>query len=640
MIIYVLILLGTMLLIRAYQIHQQTTNSKITSPTPIEYLSLVNEMVRLKLTTSPQATQQLQAQFMNFVVKLGTQSLQQGRGIGSFKLPHLKRTPVFVLSNRTAIQQLYTRDNEKKFGQQQFFTRLALILGSNNLMSSKLGSDTHKMIRQAILNRNEAFRPKVAQMVADFFQEYEQQTAQNSSLSEVMDKLSRRVLLSTYFGENVVQQFEELYNSNLTKQLIDSLFSLDPIKEEEKEELLMLRTTIFKLGCQLIYSSPALTTQLTQEQSWLNYLLTVRIIKDSKLKKELEQLGIMGTETLSAEQAQLLISCALKNTTNNLDEALNDSPLSQLVQDVVNESLFIPLLGFDATATVLITALRIAIQDKRIYSIIKNEMQQKTSSEEQFEVNSTWDNHHLSYAEAVLLEALRLAPPAPIVPEMMNETVNLQLDDFVLTLPKGALVFIPLESLHTHTAHFPNITLSQRGQQQLGKKVISAKDIFPERWGPKSSLGTVYNADFFEDEPQGLRPGALEKQGGLLSFKTGARRCPGLRIAITEILSLLRLLAIYEFELTDEEQLKLRFNYATPLQRNGGLGLLKISPASNVARLLATGDNSLPKTNLCQEEQEIHQQIGLKFFDETSESSPEQISEISDEATVHIMVLT
>ncbi|CEG56504.1 hypothetical protein [Legionella fallonii] len=101
-------------------------------------------------------------------------------------------------------------------------------------------------------------------------------------------------------------------------------------------------------------------------------------------------------------------------------------------------------------------------------------------------------------------------------------------------------------------------------QAHLGKKSINAKDIFPERWSPKTALGIIYNSDFFAEEPHSSRPGALEKQGELLSFKTGARLCAGLRIAMTEVLSLFRLLATYEFQLTVEEQLELRFNYAPP----------------------------------------------------------------------------
>ena len=139
---------------------------------------------------------------------------------------------------------------------------------------------------------------------------------------------------------------------------------------------------------------------------------------------------------------------------------------------------------------------------------------------------------------------------------------------------------------------------------------ISAKDIFPERWGPANTKGYVYNSNFFTGEPIFNPPSALEKQGGLLSFKTGARRCPGLRIALTEVLSLFRMLATYNFELTGEEHLELRFNYEKPLQRNGGLGLLKISPLKK----LTSETPSHPPIS----DQEIPHQGGPTFFVEPS----------------------
>ncbi|MCL9684351.1 cytochrome P450 [Legionella maioricensis] len=608
----VLFVMGAILLVLNYQLRQRAMTAKITSPSSVDYLTLIKDLTMLK-TNSPSAKLALQSHFMTFISELATRSLdKQHSGIGYFRLPNT--TQVFVLSNKTAIQRLYARNNEKKFGQKQFFNRLAVILGQDNLMSSNLGSNTHGMIRSAILLRNESFRPQVAKVVADFFQEYEaQQKTQGKTLSEVMDKLSRRVLLATYFGQDIINPFETLYSSKLTKELIDCLFSLEPIRQEEEKNLFLLRNRIFELGCRLIFSTKAITSQLMQEQSWLNYLLTVRVIQNPEIKSQLEQLGITSSK-LSAEQAELLLKYAIAHE--------DDSPLSALIRDVVNESLFIPLLGFDATATVLITALRIAVQDKRIYSIVKKEIQQKIAAGELFELHSPWDSHNFSYTEAVLLEALRLSPPAPIVPEIINETITLDIDGTFLTLPAGALVFIPMQSLHTHSFHFPDLTLSKEGQEALGKTTMSAKDIFPERWGPKDSNGNVYNSNFFTEEGILNRPGTLEKPGGLLSFKTGARRCPGLRIAMTEVLSLFRMLASYKFKLSGEELLELRFNYETPLQRNGGLGLLKISPRKKLTL------DAPPLTRIS--DQEVHQQSGLTFFNEQPISTHKEQAELTN----------
>lgn len=597
MITLLLLTIGAAVIVRIYQIYQQAIAAKITYPSATSYLSLLKDIATLK-TTSSTAKAQLQTRFMTFIAELGSRSLDQpGLGIGYLRLPDL--TPVYVLSNKAAIQQLYARTNEKKFGQKQFFHRLAIILGADNLMSSSLGSETHSMIRRAILSRNEANRPQVAKIVADFFQEYElEQGIQGQPLSRVMDKLSRRVLLATYFGEDLINPFEKLYNTKLTRELIDCLFSLEPIKEKEKSNLLLLRNKVFALGCQLIFSSTESTKQLVAEQSWLNYLLVTRVLMNPEMSGQLAQVGIKSTTKLTAEQCKFLIDYS--------KEHLDNTQLSTMVRDVINESLFIPLLGFDATATALITALRIALQDQRIYALINEELQQKVSADEHFELHSPWDKGPLSYMEAVLLEALRLSPPAPIVPEIINEEVTLNINGTTLTLPAGTLIFIPMQGVHTHALHFPDLALSKAGQETFAKSTISAKDIFPERWGPKTSTGAIYNAHFFAETPISYEPGTMEKEGGLLTFKTGARRCPGLRIAMTEVLALFRMLATYKFELTAEEDLELRFNYETPLQRNGGQGLLKISLRNKLTTTTAPSYPNLDK--------DIYQQSGLNFF--------------------------
>ncbi|KTD00909.1 cytochrome P450 [Fluoribacter gormanii] len=575
MLFYVLFIIGVGLVLKVYQLHQNATAARITYPSATSYLSLIKDLTFLR--ANPSAKTQLQTRFMTFIAELGARSLDEpGSGIAYFKLPDL--TPVFILSNKSAIQQLYSKANETKFGQRPFFQRLAVILGSGNLMSSILGSDTHSRIRQSILSRNESNRPHVANMVADFFKEYELEQGQDGrTLSEVMDRLSRRVLLTTYFGAAVIKPFEKFYHPSLTKELITCLFSLDPIQDDEKQNLLFLRDKTFKLGCQVIFSSDEITKQLMEQQSWLNYLLRVRVLMNSDVNSQLEELGINSEEELTAVQCELLIKYSVEHADTTL--------LSTMVRDVVNESLFIPLLGFDATATALITALRIALQDKRVYSIIKQEIQQKISAGESFELHSPWDaqiEKGVSYAEAVLLEALRLAPPAPIVPEIVHETIDLDMEGTSITLPPGALVFIPMQGVHTHAQYFPDIVLSSEGQRIFGKKTISANDIFPERWHPKNGRGVLYNAHYFAETHSSDVPRIMEKEGQLLPFKTGARRCPGLRIAMTEIMALFRMLATYKFELTAEEHLELRFNYETPLQRNGGMGVLKIRPRKHL----------------------------------------------------------
>ncbi len=586
MLYFIIVLLGIVVILLVNEVFHRSV-TKITTPNLLDYIALLGDVATLKLRTGHQM--ELQAKFMTFIADLGKRSLNgTGSGIGYFRIPNL--TPVFVLSNKSAIHQLYSKKNDNHFGQKKFFGRLAIILGDDNLMSSELGTNTHTNIRQAILSRNESFRPHVAHVVKGFFSDYAAQP-QKTQLKDLMDILSRRVLISTYFGQDIVASFEQLYNPRLTSLLIETLFSLEPINSDEHSNLQLIRDKILTMGYQLIFITPGITKQLMQEHSWLNYLLVVRVLKNETYKEQLDELGITTTDTLSAEECERLIVFSR--------DAHERDSLALVVRDVINESLFIPLLGFDATASVLITVLRIVLQDKRIYAIIQSEMNQN-DIDNHFELRSPWDgtsNGSLTYMEAVVLEALRLSPPAPIIPEIMHKAVQIEVDGTSITLPKDAMVFMPMEGMHSHEHHFPNINLSKKGADVLRTSIISSEDIFPERWGPKTSTGVLYNGDFFLNEPVFFKPGDLEKNGGFLTFKTGARRCPGLRIALTEVLSLFHELANYKFELIGEDELLLHFNYTKALQRNGGNGLLKITPNSRVNK-------------------ELFQPIGTPFFHE------------------------
>jgi cytochrome P450 len=562
----------------AYKLSQKALSFKTTSPEITDYLSFTKDLMSMHSSKENQG--QLQARFMNFIVQLGKRSLSEGTGVGHFRLPNL--TQVFALSNREVIKKFYegntyigaNQTRQIRFGQKKFFNHLAVILGPDNFMSSDLGTSHHSAARAAILSRNEAFRPKVANFALQYFEAYAK-TKQGRSLSEVMDTLSRQVLIATYFDPSIINQFEALYDPALTQKLVSSIFSLNPVGPAEREYLLKLREEIFELGTKLIFSTPQTKQGLLNETSWLNQLLKMKILNNEAFQDELEPFHLDGT--ITRDQCEQLIRYALANR--------DDTPLSAAIRTAVDESLLIPLLGFDATATALLTTLRIIIQDRRIYTRVMEEIQEKHARGEAFELHSPWDigkNGELTYTEAVIMEALRLVPPVPMIPEMINETFSVQVNGKPLTFPAGAMVFIPLQNTHTDAQHFPDIPLSAKGQELLGKPVITANDIFPERWLPQKE-GKIYNTDLFaegtvSETASSVNPSELQRDGGLLTFKTGSRRCPGLRIALTEILSLVKMFNFFKFELTGEEELSFNLKYETALSRNGGKSILSITP--------------------------------------------------------------
>jgi|GEM_PF-4744218 len=565
MVIYLLFGISVALAVAKYI---STSSSKVTYPPAGDYVKLMKVLCTSQ-SSNGISNPEMQSKFMHFIVDLGAHS-QKNKGIGYFRLPNL--TPAYVLSDSDLIDQLYLPENNSKFNQKAFFNRLALILGPDNLMSSLLKSNTHSQIRDAIFARNKMIMPKMGEMVTNFFHEYNvQQHTKNSTLSEVMDALSRRILLTTYFGEKTVEQFERIYNPELTKALMGCLFNLEPINNTAKTYILGLRQQIFNLARSLIFTQD-LTQEILQKSSWLNHLLKVKIMANPNFKTQLESLNLYkSTSELNVESCQVLIQYAIdENNKNNL--------FAESIIDVVNESFFIPLLGFDATASTLIASLKMVLQNPRIYKIVQEELQQLKAAGKTLELHIGKDKP-LSYIEAIIWETLRLSPPAPMIPEIVTQAIELQIAGETIVLNAGSILFIPLENIHLNSKNYPDIPLSGQGEEILGKKVIDANTFFPERWGPIMPNGKAYPC-FSNDNFKPLKPYELEHQGIFLSFKKGPRSCPGKNLALTEILRMFETFFSYNFILDQKEKEKseLTFNYDNPLQRNGGQGKLGLEP--------------------------------------------------------------
>ncbi|WP_133139954.1 cytochrome P450 [Legionella genomosp. 1] len=568
--------LGLMLLTVAY-VYRRIVQSAITFPHPVSYLKLTATLFSEKLqsTEKPELSKEkIQETFMQFVVDVGKKSLQPNhKGISLFLLPNLSR--VYVIAKPALIHQIYNNKAlQGKFGQTPLFNRLDYILGPHNLMSSKNGTPGHDNLRGAILRRNEDLlhrknkenRYELETLIEEFF---ELQSADvnphKKTLGQVMDTLSRRVLLYNYFSKKSIEVFEKLYHPSLTQELMGCLFDIEPISDTEKMQLWSLREKIFNFGC-LLLQHEDLKQELCATDSWLNRLMTAHVLDKNALEKDLLSQGIDPKRPLTGGDCSNLIEFAKCHG--------DTCALSSAVIDALNESLFIPLLGFDATATLLITTLRIMLQDPRILKMVRQELATANFDHSKL---STWGGEEkLSYTEAVILEALRILPPAPAIPEVVQEPFELKQDGQSIMLPRGALLLMPLEAIHQDNRNFPDIYLSEEAEALLGKKVVTAKDIFPERWLPVDSQGNHYNACLFADTPQSIHPAQKEKDGSFLPFKTGRRRCPGLRLALGEALSVVKMLTKFDFEIEGEDALNFPFVYKTPLQRQGGKGHLTV----------------------------------------------------------------
>ncbi|WP_237758985.1 cytochrome P450 [Legionella birminghamensis] len=547
-------------------------------PNPVSYLKLVTTLVSEKVKsiyTQELNNEKIQESFMALTVDLSKKSLQANHhGISFFPLPDLTR--VYVVSKPSLIEQIYNkRELAGKYGQAPLFNRLSSILGPNNLMSSV--SPSRAELRAAILLRNEEMRHRknaenryeLEELIEEFFESQSADINPNKkTLGQVMDALSRRVLLYTYFGKKSTEVFERLYQSELTRELMGSLFNIEPISQKEKLRLANLRQRIFDFAYTLLQQDN-LKEELCASYSWLNRLICIHVLGNEDLHEALRSRGIVPHMALSGEQCEELVQFA---------KSRGDAcPLSRVITDAVNESLFIPLLGFDATATLLVSSLKLSLQDPRIYKLVKQELEEQVAGNSYNFNHSAWDSskEKPSYIEAVILEASRVLPPAPVIPEVVLEAMELENDGQLITLPAGSLLLMPLETIHKDSANFPDIHLSAEGESVFGKKLVTANDIFPERWLPVDRQNNPYNANWLS-EIKGVNPVRLEKEKRLLTFKTGKNRCPGLRLALSEAMLVFKMLAKFDFQIAEEGGLAFPFVYSKPLQRFGGKGVLAV----------------------------------------------------------------
>jgi cytochrome P450 len=138
------------------------------------------------------------------------------------------------------------------------------------------------------------------------------------------------------------------------------------------------------------------------------------------------------------------------------------------------------------------------------------------------------DPKHLVYCRGVLLETLRLYPPAGITTRFLKRPIKLR-GGFVA--PQGCAVIVPIEIIQRSERHFERPT-----------------EFIPERWVQRMNKTFDGNVNWEERPDKADLPscGGCENVGGtasivgpanrsaFLAFSSGARSCPGSKFALQE----------------------------------------------------------------------------------------------------------
>lgn len=168
-----------------------------------------------------------------------------------------------------------------------------------------------------------------------------------------------------------------------------------------------------------------------------------------------------------------------------------------------------------------------------IYVLSKHPSVEQICVAEARKAKSIIDIDDLGYCRAVILETLRLYPPADTTLRSLQKPVTLK-GGFVA--PQGCNVCIPIWTIHHSSDNFPD-----------------PEQFLPERWTHRDSTGKWQErkeADKNTDAPFGNR-------NALLAFSGGARSCPGQQFAMQEaVIVLAGLLKKLEFSCSSDYQLQ------------------------------------------------------------------------------------
>ena len=172
-----------------------------------------------------------------------------------------------------------------------------------------------------------------------------------------------------------------------------------------------------------------------------------------------------------------------------------EKEVEQTLSDMMMAVLF---AGYDTTSTTLSYALYLIAQHPEV---------EKRCLEE---IDSSPND--LIYCKGVIMETLRMYPPATLVPRTLLKPVKLSGG---LVVPEGTQVLIPIWLIQQDPKLFPH-----------------PEEFRPDRWVRRSSetLGGWVereDSDISSDVPPAYKQ-------GFLAFSAGARSCPGQKIATQE----------------------------------------------------------------------------------------------------------
>eukprot|EP00429_Kryptoperidinium_foliaceum_P001258 CAMPEP_0176015888 /NCGR_PEP_ID=MMETSP0120_2-20121206/7568_1 /TAXON_ID=160619 /ORGANISM="Kryptoperidinium foliaceum, Strain CCMP 1326" /LENGTH=543 /DNA_ID=CAMNT_0017348869 /DNA_START=200 /DNA_END=1831 /DNA_ORIENTATION=+ len=250
----------------------------------------------------------------------------------------------------------------------------------------------------------------------------------------------------------------------------------------------------------LFYSIPTAANRKHRHQRKLIRAFISEQIAEAKARHE------RGDDAGSSTKQDLLANMI---RTASKDEEFSDDALG----DILMTLLF---GGYDTTSITMSYALYLLARHPEIEAKCLEEIEAVFSNGE----DSFTGPDQLPYTKAVILETLRLFPPAPLTTRNLEKPLTM----YGKQLEKGTPVFVPIWSIQRDERNFPE-----------------PGEIIPERW-VRPTHESNSNTSSWEERPgDDLKSHSIApaNRDAFVVFAAGARNCVGRILAMQESVTLL-----------------------------------------------------------------------------------------------------
>ena len=239
----------------------------------------------------------------------------------------------------------------------------------------------------------------------------------------------------------------------------------------------------------------------------------------AQTRKEMES----RTSENKSNNANTLLANILRTAEQDMEDFSDEA-----IGDIMMTLLF---GGYDTTSITLSYALYLLATNPTIQSECVKEVETVFTADEEF------TEDELPYTRAVVLEVMRLYPPAPVTARNLEKPMELVPGTI---LPKGTMMLVPIWSI-------------QRDERNFERPL----EMLPERWVKRAANNGSGKGSLWEDRPSDDIQSSPDippaNRDAFCVFSAGARNCVGRKLAIQEAVTLLaHLVEKLKFEALEE----------------------------------------------------------------------------------------